>query len=198
MKTYIKRLGIFTITALILVLAACGPQEDSGQKADGEQEGSKDSEYDLLVWEDVEKSAGIEDAIKKFEEENDVKIKVVEETYAQQIEKLRLDGPAGTGPDVLTMPNDQIGTAVIEGLIKELNVEEDVTSIYTDVAMDSQIVEGKIYGLPKSVETTVLFYNKDIVSEDELPETLDDWYDLSKELTRSEERRVGKECRYRR
>src|SRR5690625_5468319 len=49
--------------------------------------------------------------------------------------------------------------------------------------MDSQSVEGKIYGLPKSVETTVLFYNKDIVSEDELPETLDGWYELSEELT---------------
>src|SRR5690625_3243087 len=49
--------------------------------------------------------------------------------------------------------------------------------------MDSQSVEGKIYGLPKSVETTVLFYNRDIVSEDELPETLDGWYELSEELT---------------
>src|SRR5690625_7130206 len=52
--------------------------------------------------------------------------------------------------------------------------------------MDSQIVERKIYGLPKSVETTVLFYNRDIVSEDELSEILYDWYDLSKELTDGE------------
>src|SRR5699024_11178788 len=114
--------------------------------------------------------------------ENDVKIKVVEETYAQQIEKLRLDGPAGTGPDVLTMPNDQIGTAVVEGLLQELNVDEEVTSTYTEVAMDSQIVDDKGYGLPKSIETSVLFYNKDIVSEDEVPETLDGWYDCPKNL----------------
>src|SRR5690625_3377021 len=183
MKNYVKLLGIFSIIALITLLVSCGPEENSEKDAEKKEKGSKNEEYDLLVWEDVEKSNGIEDAIKKFEEENDVKIKVVEETYAQQIEKLRLDGPAGTGPDVLTMPNDQIGTAVIEGLLKELNVEDDLASIYTDVAMDSQSVEGKIYGLPKSVETTVLFYNKDIVSEDELPETLDDWYDLSEELT---------------
>jgi len=183
MKNYVKLLGIFSIIALITLLVSCGPEENSEKDAEKKEKGSKNEEYDLLVWEDVEKSNGIEDAIKKFEEENDVKIKVVEETYAQQIEKLRLDGPAGTGPDVLTMPNDQIGTAVIEGLLKELNVEDDLASIYTDVAMDSQSVEGKIYGLPKSVETTVLFYNKDIVSEDELPETLDGWYELSEELT---------------
>src|SRR5699024_563800 len=63
-----------------------------------------------------------------------------------------------------------------------LNVDEEVTSTYTEVAMDSQIVDDKVYGLPKSIETSVLFYNKDIVSEDEVPETLDGWYDLSKEL----------------
>jgi arabinogalactan oligomer/maltooligosaccharide transport system substrate-binding protein len=28
--------------------------------------------------------------------------------YAQQLEKLRLDGPAGIGPDVLVIPNDQL------------------------------------------------------------------------------------------
>src|SRR5699024_5324639 len=131
--------------------------------------------------EDTEKSVGIEDAIAQFEEENDVTIKVVEKAYAQQIEDLRLDGPAGTGPDVLTMASDQIGTAVVEGLVSELNVGEDVTSIYTESAMNSQTLDGKIYGLPKAVETQVLFYNKDIVSEDELPTTLDGWYELSQE-----------------
>ena len=186
MKTFKKIISILSLFSLLFMLAACGPNEDSEQNSSEEQAGNKESDYDLLVWEDVEKSAGIENAIEQFEEENDVKIKVVEETYAQQIEKLRLDGPAGTGPDVLTMPNDQIGTAVVEGLLQELNVDEEVTSTYTEVAMDSQIVDDKVYGLPKSIETSVLFYNKDIVSEDEVPETLDGWYDLSKELTDGE------------
>ncbi len=47
----------------------------------------------------------------------------------KQIEDLRLDGPAGTGPDVLTMPSDQIGTAVTEGLIKELKVDDTTQGI---------------------------------------------------------------------
>ncbi|MDC3415876.1 sugar ABC transporter substrate-binding protein [Aquibacillus salsiterrae] len=187
MKNIKKILGIFSLLALVFALVACGPQEDSGQ-ATGDEGKKEDNnkEYDLLVWEDVEKSEGIADAVAKFEEENDVKVKVVEKAYAQQIEDLRLDGPGGTGPDVFTMPGDQIGTAVVEGLLKELNVGEDVTSIYTEAAMNSQTVDGKVYGLPKAVETTMLFYNKDIVSEDELPTTLDGWYDLSKELTDGE------------
>lgn len=182
MKSYKKYAGIFSTIALILALVACGPQESS-KEGSASNEAKTNKEYDLLVWEDIEKASGIEDAIAKFEEEHDVTVKVVEKAYAQQIEDLRLDGPAGTGPDVLTMPGDQIGTAVTEGLIKELDVPEDVQSIYTEVAMQSQKVDNKVYGLPKAVETTMLYYNKDLVSEEELPTTLGEWYELSKEMT---------------
>jgi len=181
-KSYKKYAGIFSTIALILALVACGPQESS-KEGSASNEAKTNKEYDLLVWEDIEKASGIEDAIAKFEEEHDVTVKVVEKAYAQQIEDLRLDGPAGTGPDVLTMPGDQIGTAVTEGLIKELDVPEDVQSIYTEVAMQSQKVDNKVYGLPKAVETTMLYYNKDLVSEEELPTTLGEWYELSKEMT---------------
>ncbi|MBV7319227.1 sugar ABC transporter substrate-binding protein [Bacillus halotolerans] len=173
MKMIKKYAGVMLCAAVSLSLAACGPQESSSEKTS-----SKGSE--LVVWEDKEKSIGIKDAVAEFEKEHDVKVKVVEKPYAQQIEDLRMDGPAGTGPDLLTMPGDQIGTAVTEGLIKELNVEKDVQSLYTDASIQSQMVDQKLYGLPKAVETTVLFYNKDLISEDELPQTLEEWYDYSK------------------
>ena len=173
MKMIKKYAGVILCAAVSLSLAACGPQESSSEKTS-----SKGSE--LVVWEDKEKSIGIKDAVAEFEKEHDVKVKVVEKPYAQQIEDLRMDGPAGTGPDVLTMPGDQIGTAVTEGLIKELHVEKDVQSLYTDASIQSQKVGQKLYGLPKAVETTVLFYNKDLISEDELPQTLEEWYDYSK------------------
>ncbi len=182
MKNFKKYFGIMGGIALSLSLVACGPQESSSDSS-GKKETASKNGYDLLVWEDIEKSDGIKDAIAKFEEENDVTIKVVEKPYAQQIENLRLDGPAGTGPDVLTMPGDQIGTAVTEGLIKELSVGDEVKSIYTDAAMQSQIVNEKAYGLPKAVETTMLYYNKDLVSDEELPQTLEEWYDFSKQTS---------------
>ncbi|MFS0864986.1 extracellular solute-binding protein [Fredinandcohnia sp. 179-A 10B2 NHS] len=175
LKKYFSVIGTL---ALALSLAACGPQESG---SDAEKDTKKATETnELVVWEDIQKGEGIKDAIAKFEEEHNVTVKVVEKAYAQQIEDLRLDGPAGTGPDVLTMPGDQIGTAVVEGLIKELTVAEDVTSIYTESAMQSQMVDGKVYGLPKAVETTMLYYNKDLISEEELPQTLEEWYEYSK------------------
>ncbi|MFS0864932.1 extracellular solute-binding protein [Fredinandcohnia sp. 179-A 10B2 NHS] len=180
-----KILGIISTLALSFSLVACGPQDNAD---DGGDEGGKDNNEakELLVWEDIAKADGIKDAVAKFEKEHNVTVKVVEKPYTKQIEDLRLDGPAGTGPDVLTMPGDQIGTAALEGLIKELDVSEDVQKIYTETAMQSQMVDGKIYGLPKAVETTTLYYNKDLISEDELPETLEGWYEYSKGVANGE------------
>lgn len=169
--------------ALVVGVVGCGPTDKGNEKSTSKEKNK--SEYDLLVWEDQSKSKGIADAVKKFEEEKDVKIKVVEKTYANQIEDLRLDGPAGSGADVITIPGDQIGSAVTQGLLKELKVDDNLKSIYTDSAMDSQIVDGKVYGLPKAVETQILYYNKDIVSDEKLPKTTDEWLKLSKELSKN-------------
>ena len=178
-----KFLGFLLLSTLTLGLAACGPGEETSS---GKPSKADKKEYDLLVWEDQDKKSGIEEAVKQFEEEHDVKIKVVEKAYAGQIEDLRLDGPAGTGPDVITIPADQIGTAVTEGLLAKLDVTDEVKSIYTESAMQSQIVEGETYGLPKAVETQILYYNKDIISEADLPETTDEWLEYSKAVTDKE------------
>ena len=167
--------------ALMVSMVGCGPSSDTS----GSQTGSKkNSEYDLLVWEDQDKSEGIKDAIKKFEEEKGVKIKIVEKTYANQIEDLRLDGPAGTGADVITMPADQLGSAVTSGLIKELSIDDKTKGLYTDSAIESQIIDGKVYGLPKAVETPILYYNKDILKEENLPSNTDEWLEYSKSVTK--------------
>ncbi|HWJ77229.1 MAG TPA: extracellular solute-binding protein [Niallia sp.] len=168
-------------SSLALALAGCGPSDETTSDTDSKK---NKNDYDLLVWEDQSKSDGIAEAIKKFEEEKDVKIKIEEKAYADQLEDLRLDGPAGTGADVVTIPADQIGTAVTEGILKEISVDDSVKSLYTESAMDSQIVDGKVYGLPKAVETTILYYNKDLVSEEELPKTTEEWYEYSKKVTK--------------
>ncbi|MGE6630581.1 extracellular solute-binding protein [Bacillus sp. NPDC077027] len=163
-----------------LLLTACGPGNDNTSNTQSTTTGTKT----LLVWEDVKKSDGIKDAVKEFEKSHDVKIKVVEKAYADQLEALRLDGAAGIGPDVITTPHDQIGTAVTEGLLQELKPAQKVTDTFTKESIQSQTVDGKLYGLPKSVETTVLFYNKDLVKK--APDTLDGWYDLSKSMTKGD------------
>ena len=183
-KSLFKVLGTVGLSAL---LAACGPGEsDATESPNDGQDANNEGGQTLVVWEDIDKSMGIEEAIAEFEEMHDVTIEIVEKPITEQIEDLRLDGPGGTGPDVFTMAGDQIGTAVTEGLVAPIEADDSVTGMYSESAMNSQIIDGTIYGLPKAVETTVLFYNKDLVSEDELPTTLDEWYDFSAEVTDGE------------
>ncbi|MFD3449329.1 extracellular solute-binding protein [Microbacteriaceae bacterium 4G12] len=172
-----KALSLLTVSALAVgMLAGCGPK-DSGKK-----EASKKKDYDLLVWEDQKKGVALEPAVKSFEKKYNVKVKVVEIQMVDQVKKLRLDGPAGTGPDVVTLPHDQIGGAVTEGLLSEIKVDDSVKNKFTDLSLKAQTYDGKLYGLPKAVETPVFIYNKKLMQK--APETMDELFNFSKEFTK--------------
>ena len=85
------------------------------------------------------------------------------------------------------MPADQLGTSVTEGLISELTLDEETKRIYVESALESQMIGDAIYGLPKAVETQILFYNKELIEESDLPQTTDEWYELSQEFNTSEQ-----------
>ena len=119
----------------------------------------------LNVWEDIKKSAGIKDAVAAFEKQYDVKVNMQEMPFAQQLEKLRLDGPAGIGPDVLVIPNDQLGGAVVQGLLSPLTLDKAQTDAFTPSSIAAFRMDNAQYGVPKAVETLVLIYNKDLVEK---------------------------------
>ncbi|UPT55264.1 extracellular solute-binding protein [Dickeya zeae] len=133
----------------------------------------------LIVWEDIRKSDGIKDAIRDFEKQFNVSVNVQEMPYAQQLEKLRLDGPAGIGPDVLVIPNDQVGGAVVQGLIAPLKLDQTVQDSFTAASIAAFRMNNQVYGWPKAVETLVLIYNKDLVSKPLA--SLQEWYDFSRQ-----------------
>ncbi|MEN0584105.1 MULTISPECIES: extracellular solute-binding protein [unclassified Kosakonia] len=158
-----------TLTVLILSALAVGQTVSLSAHAATQQ---------LNVWEDIKKSVGIQDAVKDFEQKYDVKVNVQEMPYAQQLEKLRLDGPAGIGPDVLVIPNDQLGGAVVQGLLTPLNLDKEKVDAFTPASINAFRLDNTLYGVPKAVETLVLIYNKELI--DKLLQSLPEWLDYSK------------------
>lgn len=158
-----------TLTALILTTLAVGQLVGLQAHAAAQQ---------LNVWEDIKKSAGIQDAVRDFEQKYNVKVNVQEMPYAQQLEKLRLDGPAGIGPDVLVIPNDQLGGAVVQGLLTPLNLDKEKVDAFTPASINAFRLDNTLYGVPKAVETLVLIYNKDLI--DKPLQSLPEWLDYSK------------------
>ena len=99
-----------------------------------------------------------------FEEEYGVPV-TVEEVGLGAIDKIALSGPAGTGADVFMSPHDSFQHGLASGLFLELD-ESIVSSLKEriyDVGMKTVTYEGKVYGVPVSLETTCLFYNKDLI-----------------------------------
>jgi arabinogalactan oligomer / maltooligosaccharide transport system substrate-binding protein len=172
--------GILTIASLglsVLLLAGCGPNQEY-KNSNGNA--NSDKPRKLLVWEDLDSGRGIEEAVERFEKEHDVEIEIVEKAFASQLEALRLDGPSGSGPDIITIPDNQVSLAAKEGLLAELDLSSELISSYTEVSMESQMYNGKYYGIPKATDTNILFFNKDLISEEDLPKTVSEWYDYSK------------------
>ncbi len=159
-----------TLTAMTVALLAAGSLTSLNVFAAGS----------LLVWEDIQKSVGNDEAKQAFEKKYDVTINVQELPYGGQVESLRMDGPAGTGPDIINLPHDQIGSAVVQGLLTPLQVDKSVLDTFTPSAIQALTYEGQLYGLPKAVETVVMVYNKDLLPE--LPKTMDELFDVSKQF----------------
>ena len=135
---------------------------------------------ELNVWEDIQKSKGITQAVADFEKQYDVKVNIQEMPYSQAIEKLRLDGPSGIGPDVLVIPSDLLGAAVVQGMIAPMaNATGDNINDYVESALGAFTSNGQIYGYPKVVETLVIFYNKDKIAQPF--ETMDEYFKFSEE-----------------
>ena len=158
-----------TLAALILTTLAAGQLVSLQAHAAGQ----------LNVWEDIKKSDGIKAAVSDFEKQFNIKVNVQEMPYAQQLEKLRLDGPAGIGPDVLVIPNDQLGGAVVQGLLSPLTLDPAKQEAFTPASINAFHMDNVLYGVPKAVETLVLIYNKDLIAKP--LNSLQDWYDFSKQ-----------------
>lgn len=107
-----------------------------------------------------------EEIAKDFEAKYGVHV-TVEEVGLGALDKMTLDGPAGKGADVFMCPHDSFSQGIASGIL--LPIDSAVVSYLSErvdeVGMKTVTHEEKIYGVPVSLETSCLFYNKDIVGD---------------------------------
>ena len=126
----------------------------------------------LTVWEDNNKAIGIEQAARDFAKENRVKVVIEQKestNHLTEVEKLTDSG--GDVPDVFIVISDRTGEAVSKKVISDLPFMKSDSSKYAKLATDVFHMNGKYYAAPRSIETLVVYYNKDLL---EVPyETID-------------------------
>lgn len=103
----------------------------------------------------------------------------VESTDANS--KIVLDGPGGNGPDLFATVHNNTGVMAASASIapipdseKEIVSSSCSASALAGATLNKADGTSQIYGFPVSVETYALFYNKDLIKEEEIPKTMSD------------------------
>lgn len=177
-------LSICIVTLLMISFTGCKKEipvddttivtdtEASNNEATEQAKSSQPEETALVPEEDAKLvywtgDVGFGEAVgKKFEEKYGVPVSV-EDVGLGAIDKIALSGPAGTGADVFMSPHDSFQHGVASGLCLELDdlIVKNIKERVNEVGIETVTSEGKVYGVPISLETSCLFYNKDIVGD---------------------------------
>lgn len=92
--------------------------------------------------------------------------------------KVGLAVPTGQGPDIISWVNDQIGKNVLLQAIQPLNelgVDETyLNENFTETAAKAMVYDGKVYGIPESMEALTIICNSALLPADQFPKTTDD------------------------
>ena len=163
-----------TLVAAALLLTGCGGTGTTGSDA-------------LTFWVYEPNSKAQKDTldalIAKFEKENDVDVKT---TYIPKDgfnTKLNSSIAVGKNPDVSYLDQPLISKFADDGLLldvtKDLSAGIGSDSFYPG-AMDTATVDGTVYGVPVSMTTAALFYNKALVASP--PTTWDEWVSSARKV----------------
>jgi arabinogalactan oligomer/maltooligosaccharide transport system permease protein len=91
-------------------------------------------------------------------------------------------------PDIVYMQAPDIGGLVKSGYLEELDLGEDVINRFLDVAFSAFTYNNKLYGVGYNNSASGLIYNKDLISEEKLPDTWDELFRLADEITTWDEK----------
>lgn len=177
-----KIVSALVMSSMVFTLAACGSSKTSDPSASPAETGTQQSPAaaatedlkpepgaKLIVWEGKEQQAFLETIAKEFQAKYNVAVEFQEVNPGDQMTKLKTDGPAGLGADVMITPHDHLGELVAAGLILPNDFyAEDVKSNFVKSSVDAVSTNGIIYGYPRNMETYLLFYNKNLVKKEDL------------------------------
>ncbi len=138
-------------------------------------------------WTDPQTRPLVTELVAKFEKENPgVKVEVTDLTWADGHEKITIAFSAGQPPDVLELGSDWIYEYAANKLL--LDVTQKAESLKNVLLFwPPAVLDGKIYAVPWSLGTRLMFYNFDLLNKAgfyDVPVTWDQLAKLNKELAK--------------
>lgn len=147
MNKILKFILIFFIS---LFMCACGLSEKQ--------------ELTFSTWGSHSEIKIVKTLIEKFENENNVKVKLIHipQNYFQ---KLHLLFASNQAPDVMFLNNYYLGTYQNANLLEDLTPyfqKELHDNVFFENAISSLTINSELYAVPRDISNVVVFYNKDL------------------------------------
>jgi maltose/maltodextrin transport system substrate-binding protein len=121
------------------------------------------TEGELLVWINGDKGyRGLAEVGKKFEKELGIPVKV--EAPESATDKFQAAAQTGKGPDIMLWAHDRIGEWADAGLLKPLNVSDELKAEFLPMSWAAVTHNKQIWGYPLALEAVSLIYNKKYVT----------------------------------
>lgn len=193
------------LLALFLVLAACGSSETSSedtasQGAESSENGEASEEVVTINYfrgKDVTNAT--KELIKRFEELHpNIKVELTElptDTGKQHDQYVTMFNAESTEVDVFDLdviwPAEFAQAGYIMPLDRFIANDGIDLSKYNQGAVSAAAYNGQQWAIPKYIETGLLFYRTDIVSEDEVPKTWDELIQVASETVGQEGTQYG-------
>jgi arabinogalactan oligomer/maltooligosaccharide transport system substrate-binding protein len=165
-----KSAAALALSALVVgSMAGCRqlPQKTNAPAGSAAQQELKPEQGAKLVYRTS--SAGqlnfAREAAKNFQKKYGVSVTAEDGSVYDQ-NKTNLEGASGKGADVFMSPQDKTMDNQRAGLLLKLDsrIASELQKDVSPVAMKTVTVNGGVYGVPVSIETYVMFYNKKLVT----------------------------------
>lgn len=178
-----KKWLLMFVTVIIGFIVLAGCSKDDAASSDGKVE------ITYGFW-DKKQVPAIDEIIKLFNEKNpDIKVKTEITPYGQYFQKLETAATGSALPDVMWMNGAHVNQYADGKVILPLTdlAQKDNYSLdnYPESLIKLYTVNEDIYGIPKDLDTTGLWYNKKIFDEAGVPYPDETWdWDKLKEVAK--------------
>lgn len=152
------------LTLASSLLVACGGKSEEASKSSE----SAASSNKIKLWVQTGGVESITPVVEKFTEETGYEVEILDADHSKAQENVKKDPSAAA--DVFALPHDQLGQLVESGIIQELPEQyaTEIAETQTDQAVAGAQYQGKTYAFPYGIESMVLFYNKTLLSPEDV------------------------------
>lgn len=156
---------LVSTTGLLLtgtLLGACG-----SNKSDTASTASNSNDK-LKLWVQTGGVDSIKPIVDKFTKETGYAVEILDADHSKAQESVKKDPSAAA--DVFAMPHDQLGQLVESGIIQEIPTDyaKEIAATQTNQAVLGAQYKGKTYAFPYGIESLVLFYNKKLLTAEDV------------------------------